>query len=366
CPSPCSCSAKRNGRLLAECAYRELREVPRGLSPNVTILTLSANRLGHLGRGALAEAPELQSLWLGYNRISAVEPGALAALPQLRNLDLSHNRLEEFPWRDLRNLSALQILRLDHNRLARVARDAFAELRQLRSLWLNDNELSVLAEGTLEALPALAQLQLFHNPFECSCKLWWLSRWLRGGSVALARPGSTLCAAPARLRGRQVTAMPAELCVPPSAHLTYLGSAGLAGAQDGLTLTLHCSVAGAPAPEIHWSIRTSSGRRNGTMAVPDFGKDDEGPYTCLAVNELGVRDVSVNVALSGSADPAEELPRDDPRAGQPPCSERAEAEAAGGAEQLLIVYHVRSGAAEPGVCPGLLLLLLLLGALLRC
>uniref|UniRef100_A0A803VNS7 LRRCT domain-containing protein n=1 Tax=Ficedula albicollis TaxID=59894 RepID=A0A803VNS7_FICAL len=186
CPSPCSCSTKKNGRLLAECAYRELRDVPRGLSPNV---------------------PELQSLWLGYNHISAVEPGTFAALPHLKNLDLSHNRLAEFPWQDLRNLSALQILKLSNNRLA------------------------ALPGG---ALPALAQLQLFHNPFNCSCKLFWLKEWADSTSVVISRAGSTLCAAPARLRGRAVTDMPGSLCVAPSAQLTY--QIGRARAPLGLCI----------------------------------------------------------------------------------------------------------------------------------
>ncbi|NWV43542.1 ISLR protein, partial [Grantiella picta] len=382
CPEPCSCSAKKNGRLLAECAYRELRDVPRGLSPNVTILTLSANRLGRLGRGSLAEVPELQSLWLGYNRIAAVEPGTFSELRHLKNLDVSHNRLAEFPWQDLRNLSGLQILKLNDNRLLSVPRDAFRELRELRSLWLNDNELATLAQGTFEALPALSQLQLFHNPFNCSCRLFWLGKWAESTSVVLSRAGSTLCAAPERLRGTPVTAIPSRHCVPPSAHLTYLSGPGATDAGDGLTLSLHCSVAGNPPPEIHWQIRTASGRRlhirgptgkagrerlvafkNGTMAVPNFGKDDEGTYTCLAVNELGSRDVSVSVALAGSANPAEQLPRDDPQAaGVPGRSKGAELDPEGFpgiGEKLVLVYHVRSGAGEsgPGVRVGILLAL---------
>ncbi|XP_021407753.2 immunoglobulin superfamily containing leucine-rich repeat protein [Lonchura striata] len=371
CPAPCSCSTKKNGRLLAECAYRELRDVPRGLSANITILTLSANRLGRLGRASLAEAPELQSLWLGYNRISSVEPGAFAALPHLKNLDLSHNRLADFPWQDLRNLSALQILKLSNNRLAAVPRGALAGLRELRSLWLNDNELATLARGTFEGLPALAQLQLFHNPFDCSCKLFWLKEWAHGSSAVLSGAGSTLCAAPAGLRGRPVTDIPGALCVPPSAQLTYLS-----GPRDGPTLTLHCSVAGSPPPEIRWRIRTAARRvdirgptaardrggaeggrqrfvafKNGTMAIPDFGKEDEGTYTCLAVNDVGTRDVSVNVALAGSANPAEELPRDDPQAGHAGghgCAEGGQPHPSAAAEKLVIVYHVpgraRSGA----------------------
>ncbi|NXS88547.1 ISLR protein, partial [Erpornis zantholeuca] len=392
CPSPCSCSAKRNGRLLAECAYRELRHVPRGLSPNVTILTLSANRLARLSAASLAEVPELQSLWLGYNHIAAVEPGTFSGLPQLRNLDLSHNRLAEFPWQDLRNLSALQILKLSNNRLAALPGGALRGLRELRSLWLNDNQLTTLARGTFEALPALAQLQLFHNPFNCSCKLFWLKAWADSTSVVISRAGSTLCAAPARLRGRAVTEIPAG-------RLTYLsGPADAAPAADGLTLTLHCSVAGIPPPEIHWKIRTSSGRRvdirgptvardgvakagrqrflafkNGTMAIPNFGKEDEGTYTCLAVNDVGIRDVSVNVALAGSGNPAEELPaRDDPHAGNAgghSCAKGGELDPHPGmGEKLVIVYSIprearsAAGAAGPRIPLGIPLAL---GLLLR-
>ncbi|TRZ13424.1 hypothetical protein HGM15179_013727 [Zosterops borbonicus] len=365
CPGPCSCSTKKNGRLLAECAYRELRDVPRGLSPNVTILTLSANRLARLGRSSLAEAPELQSLWLGYNHISAVEPGTFAHLRHLKNLDLSHNRLADFPWQDLGGLGALQILKLNNNRLWRVPRGALAGLRELRSLWLNDNALATLARGTFEGLPALAQLQLFHNPFNCSCGLFWLGEWARGTSAALSGAGSTLCAEPARLRGRAVTAIPAELCVPPSAQLTYLSSLARGGPADGLTLSLHCSVAGSPPPEVRWRVQTAAGRsleipgpaapaapqrrflafRNGTMAIPDFGKEDEGTYTCVAVNELGSREVSLHVALAGSEGPAEQLPRDDPQPGQPgqPCAGGSEQQPSGLGENLVIVYHVPRG-----------------------
>ncbi|NWV07396.1 ISLR protein, partial [Ptilonorhynchus violaceus] len=383
CPAPCSCSPKRNGRLLAECAYRDLLAVPRGLPANVTILTLSANSLARLPRGSLSDVPELQSLWLGYNRLASVEPGALAAVPLLKNLDLSHNRLEDFPWKDLRNLSELQILKLDHNRLEKLPRDAFAELRELRSLWLNDNALGTVARGTFEELPALGQLQLFRNPLECSCKLFWLARWAREGAVGGV--GSTLCAAPESLRGRPVTAIPARACVEPTAQLTYLSApSGAPLAHGGLTLALHCSVAGVPAPEIRWRVRTAGGKsvdipgeengerfltfRNGTMAVPGFGKEDEGTYTCVAVNDVGSREASVHVALAGSGHPGEELPRDDPHAGNSgngegrSCSKGSEADPSGIGEKVVIVYRVakeaRSAAGGMRIPPGMLLLAL--------
>ncbi|KFV66122.1 Immunoglobulin superfamily containing leucine-rich repeat protein 2, partial [Dryobates pubescens] len=139
-----------------------------------------------------------QSLWLGYNQIGAVEPGAFASLPHLKNLDLSHNKLADFPWQDLRNLSGLQILKLSNNRLAGLPRDAFHWLEELRSLWLNDNQLTTLAEGTFDHLPSLSQLQLFNNPFNCSCKVFWLKKWTESTSVSVTKGGSAPCAAPRR------------------------------------------------------------------------------------------------------------------------------------------------------------------------
>ncbi|KFQ01573.1 Immunoglobulin superfamily containing leucine-rich repeat protein 2, partial [Haliaeetus albicilla] len=146
-----------------------------------------------------------QSLWLGYNQIGVVEPGAFALLVHLKNLDLSHNKIADFPWQDLRNLSGLQILKMNNNRLAGLPRDAFRALKDLRSLWLNDNELTTLAEGTFDNLPSLSQLQIFNNPFNCSCKVFWLKKWTENTSVSITKGGSTLCVAPGRLKGRAVT-----------------------------------------------------------------------------------------------------------------------------------------------------------------
>ncbi|NWI13005.1 ISLR protein, partial [Crypturellus soui] len=402
CPRSCVCSVKKNGRLLAECAYRDLQEVPAGLSPNVTILTLSANRIGSLRETSFSEVPEVQSLWLGYNQISTVEVGAFAHLVHLKNLDLSHNKLVDFPWKDLRNLSGLQILKMNNNRLAGLPRGAFHALKDLRSLWLNDNELTTLAEGTFDHLPSLSQLQIFNNPFNCSCKVFWLKKWTENTSVSITKGGSILCMTPSRLKGRAVTDIPDHFCVAPSVQLTYLSNLDNTVMYDGLTLTLHCSVAGNPLPEIRWKIQTSTrsteingpnvardGKvlpprhakqsqerflvfKNGTMAIPNFSKEDEGIYTCLAVNDVGMREVSVNVALAGSENPADDLLRNAPQAshlGGRSCYKGDDLDPSGAGEKLVIVYHVpRESKSRAGVVPQMSLgtLLLTLGLALRC
>ncbi|XP_062440109.1 immunoglobulin superfamily containing leucine-rich repeat protein isoform X3 [Rhea pennata] len=402
CPRTCTCSIKKNGRLLAECAYKDLQEVPEGLSPNVTILTLSANRISSLWESSFSEVPEVQSLWLGYNQINSIEPGTFAQLVHLKNLDLSHNKIVDFPWKDLRNLSGLQILKMNNNRLARLPRDAFYSLKDLRSLWLNDNDLTTLAEGTFDNLPSLSQLQIFNNPFNCSCKVFWLKKWTENTSVSITKGGSILCVAPSRLKGRAVTDIPDHYCVAPSVQLTYLSNLDNTVMYDGLTLTLHCSVAGNPPPQIRWKIQTSSRSieingpnvarngnilrpelskqsqehflvfKNGTMAIPNFSKDDEGIYTCLAVNDVGTREVSVNVALAGSENPADDLLRNAPQAshlGGRSCYKGDELDPSGAGEKLVIVYHMpRESKSKAGGVSQIWLgtLLLTLGITLCC
>ncbi|CAN8187935.1 unnamed protein product [Coccothraustes coccothraustes] len=373
CPEPCACVDKY-AHQFADCAYKELQAVPAGLPSNVTTLSLSANKISSLPRGAFAEVTQVSSLWLAHNEIAAIEPGALAVLAQLKNLDISHNQIVEFPWRDLRNLSALQLLKMNNNRMALVPPDAFRTLKDLRSLRINNNRFATLAEGIFDSLGSLSHLQIYNNPFECSCALQWLKRWMESTLISIPEKDSIACALPERLRGVPLAKLPELRCTAPAVSLTYLSGPAAASPRDGLTLTLHCSVAGSPPPEIRWQIRTAGRRvdihgptvardggakagrqrflafKNGTMAIPDFGKEDEGTYTCVAVNDVGMRDVSVNVALAGSANPAEELPRDDPQAGHPgghSCAKGDELDPSGMGEKLVIVYRV-SGQARSG------------------
>uniref|UniRef100_A0A4X2KW02 Immunoglobulin superfamily containing leucine rich repeat 2 n=1 Tax=Vombatus ursinus TaxID=29139 RepID=A0A4X2KW02_VOMUR len=144
CTEPCACVDKY-AHQFADCAYKDLQEVPSGLPANVTTLSLSANKITSLRQGAFAEVTQVTSLWLSHNEISAIEPGALAVLVQLKNLDISHNQIVDFPWADLRNLSALQLLKMNNNRMAALPADAFRNLRDLRSLRINNNHFSFIA-----------------------------------------------------------------------------------------------------------------------------------------------------------------------------------------------------------------------------
>ncbi|NWW69187.1 ISLR2 protein, partial [Ifrita kowaldi] len=327
CPEPCACVDKY-AHQFADCAYKELQAVPAGLPSNVTTLSLSANKISSLPRGAFAEVTQVSSLWLAHNEIAAIEPGALAVLVQLKNLDISHNQIAEFPWQDLRNLSALQLLKMNNNRMAAVPRGAFRTLKDLRSLRINNNRFATLPEGVFDSLGSLSHLQIYNNPFECSCALQWLKRWMESTLISIPEKDSIACALPERLRGVPLAKAPDLRCAAPAVQLSYSPNVEAAELLDGFTLSLHCSASGSPPPELRWKIRAGgqslelSGSpaesaakeeppapqeperfvvfKNGTLVIPHLSKREEGTYTCVATNELGSNHSSVNVAVAGA------------------------------------------------------------------
>ncbi|XP_066052201.1 immunoglobulin superfamily containing leucine-rich repeat protein 2 [Chamaea fasciata] len=327
CPEPCACVDKY-AHQFADCAYKELQAVPAGLPSNVTTLSLSANKISSLPRGAFAEVTQVSSLWLAHNEIAAIEPGALAVLVHLKNLDISHNQIVEFPWQDLRNLSALQLLKMNNNRMAAVPPDAFRTLKDLRSLRINNNRFATLAEGIFDSLGSLSHLQIYNNPFECSCALRWLKRWMESTHISIPEKDSIACALPERLRGVPLARLPELPCAAPAVRLSSAPALEPAGLPEGFALSLHCSASGSPPPDVRWKIRTAgqslelggSGPesaakeapqrqqeaerfvafKNGTLVIPRLSKREEGTYTCVATNEVGSNHSSVSVAVAGA------------------------------------------------------------------
>lgn len=348
CPEVCRCVAKQQyGSHIADCSYKDLQAVPAGLPTNATSLSLSVNRITSLREGSFKAVANLQALWLSHNNISSIAKDTFASLVQLKGLDLSHNQLTDFPWQDLHNLTALQLLKLSNNFLANVPREAFYPLKDLQSLWLNGNRLTVLSEGTFDFMPLSSQLQINSNPFHCACPIWWLQGWLESTSVSIPEKDSITCATPENLRGLILGKTLKLDCMLPSVQLTYRSNLDNTVLLDGLTLLLHCTAVGKPQPEVRWKIQTphrntvinganvdeennvvadattkqSKGQllvfKNGSMAISKFSKADEGTYSCLATNEVGSREVSVNVALHSSEDMVDDLLQNTIQASKP-------------------------------------------------
>nr|XP_040018436.1 immunoglobulin superfamily containing leucine-rich repeat protein 2 [Gasterosteus aculeatus aculeatus] len=325
CPELCSCQDKHTHQI-ADCAYKELQEVPEGLPSNVTTVSLSANKIKLLKSKSFIDITQVSSLWLAHNEIVTIETDTLAPLIQLRNLDISYNKIVDFPWEDLRNLTGLQLLRMNNNEMVNLPKDAFTNLKDLRSLRINHNKFTVIEQGTFSALSSMSHLQIFDNPFTCSCNLEWLRDWITTTKISVPSPNLITCEAPEHLKGTMVTLIPKLDCVAPTVKISSEPNVENTEISEGLMVILNCETTGSPTPQISWEVtagnqnflfplpstgemndvpindKTTNGRflvfRNGSLIVPRMSKREDGDYSCSAGNDLGRAESSVKLAMA--------------------------------------------------------------------
>uniref|UniRef100_A0A3Q3KQG7 LRRCT domain-containing protein n=1 Tax=Monopterus albus TaxID=43700 RepID=A0A3Q3KQG7_MONAL len=193
CPELCTCSDKY-GHHFAECSYKDLAEVPDGLPPNVTTVSLSANKISLISSGCFDNVTKVISLWLAHNEIISIEQGAFALLVHL----------------------ALHLLKMNHNEMVHLPRDTFSNLKDLRSLQLNNNKFITIAEGTFDGLVSLSHLQIHNNPYACTCLLDWLRDWISTTTISVPEVNLIICATPEKLKGQMIKKLPESKCTCPN------------------------------------------------------------------------------------------------------------------------------------------------------
>ncbi|XP_049579743.1 immunoglobulin superfamily containing leucine-rich repeat protein 2 [Syngnathus scovelli] len=323
CPEQCSCLDKQTHQV-ADCASKDLLAVPVGLPSSVTTLGLTANKIKSLKSKSFVEITQVTSLWLAHNQIVSIETNTLAPLIQLRNLDISYNKIVNFPWEDLQNLTALQLLKMNNNEMVNLPRDAFSKLNDLRSLRINNNKFTTIVQGTFSALSSMSHLQISNNPFSCSCSLEWLRDWIATTQISIPEASSILCESPDHLKGVLVTKIPKLDCQVPVVTITFQPDIGSAELLEGSTVVLNCDSKGSPKPLVSWEViagnqnflfplpstgevndlpindKTTNNRflvfQNGTLVVPRLTKKEDGNYTCMAVNDLGKAESTVQLS----------------------------------------------------------------------
>ncbi len=325
CPELCTCSDKHS-RHFAECSYKSLTEVPDGLPPNVTTLSLSANRISLIPLGSFDNVTQVTSLWLAHNEIVSIEQGTLLPLVHLRNFDISHNKIVDFPWEDLQNLTSLQLLKMNHNEMIHLPRDALSNLKDLRSLRLNNNKFMTITEGTFDGLLSLSYLQIYNNPFACTCSLDWFRDWISTTSISVPDQELITCESPEKLRGKEIRELPESKCTGANVRIQMEPSTQNITFYEGSALVLTCEFTGNPKPLVMWRIRSRSQKQelalsfneddsaesnevfllsnkpvkvfnNGTLIISRIRKDDGGNYSCSASNEFGRAEDSVSVEV---------------------------------------------------------------------
>ncbi|XP_030044016.1 toll-like receptor 2 isoform X2 [Microcaecilia unicolor] len=109
---PCIISADRK---MAGCSGRSLKQVPKGLPPQLEHLDLSYNKLQQVTGKDFSNLPNLQVLNLGYNNISVIEDNTFKFNVLLEALIIFNNSLPEIPMPALRPLRNLKKLDMSNN-----------------------------------------------------------------------------------------------------------------------------------------------------------------------------------------------------------------------------------------------------------
>ncbi|POI32597.1 hypothetical protein CIB84_003651 [Bambusicola thoracicus] len=202
--------------------------VPRGLFSDllsVRYLTLQRNRLSILGSGTFLGMRNLQTLNLANNKISRISNAAFCHLENLVYLlSLSHNpirSIQRFAFKGLNKLRYLSLksvklkhiavngffglsnlsqLILSYNDLENINSSSFTSLNSLKYLQLDRNKITKLQSKVLEPLVSLTHLHVNYNPWNCSCKMFGLLKWLASSPISV----KILCRNPLSMRGRSL------------------------------------------------------------------------------------------------------------------------------------------------------------------
>uniref|UniRef100_A0A8C0HK64 Slit guidance ligand 1 n=1 Tax=Chelonoidis abingdonii TaxID=106734 RepID=A0A8C0HK64_CHEAB len=184
CPPKCRCEAS-----VVECSNLKLTKLPERIPQATAELRLNNNEISVLeATGLFKKLPHLKKINLSNNKVTEIEDGAFEGAASVSELHLTANQLESVRSSMFRGLAGLRTLMLRNNRISCIHNDSFTGLRSVRLLSLYDNQISTIAPGAFDTLQSLSTLNLLANPFNCNCRLAWLSDWLRRRKIVTGNP----------------------------------------------------------------------------------------------------------------------------------------------------------------------------------
>ncbi|XP_056617252.1 slit homolog 1a [Triplophysa dalaica] len=193
CPSKCRCESN-----VVDCSNLHLKRIPEHIPVTTTELRLNSNEITSIeATGIFKTLSHLKKINLSNNKISEIEDGAFEGASSVNELHLTANQLDSVHSGIFRGLDGLRMLMLRNNRISCIHNNSFTGLHNVRLLSLYDNTLTSISPGAFDTLQSLSTLNLLANPFNCNCKLAWLSGWLRNRKIVTGNPR---CQRPAFLK----------------------------------------------------------------------------------------------------------------------------------------------------------------------
>ncbi|XP_070791278.1 biglycan [Pituophis catenifer annectens] len=133
CPFGCHCHLR-----VVQCSDLGLKQVPKEISPDTTLLDLQNNQITELRKDDFKGLFRLYALVLVNNKISKIHPKAFSPLIKLQKLYISKNNLVEIPP----NLpNSLVELRIHENKIKKIPKAVFNGLHNMNCIEMGGNPL---------------------------------------------------------------------------------------------------------------------------------------------------------------------------------------------------------------------------------
>ncbi|GLD50085.1 uncharacterized protein AKAME5_002778500, partial [Lates japonicus] len=189
--------------------------------PKLTQLTIYKNPLLSLPDQLMGHMPEMREFYLYDTNLTTV-PGNLFAnmsglltlnfhlneelrklpsdlfccLPNLKKLSLKFNNLHHLHPQLFSRLTTLGMLFLNDNKLQNLPEYIFQGLGRLFTIDLKNNHLKTLPGDVFLSNTALGALNLSGNPWDCTCSIRGIARWIRRNEHVVTDKEDVICHSP--------------------------------------------------------------------------------------------------------------------------------------------------------------------------
>ncbi|XP_040895471.1 platelet glycoprotein V [Toxotes jaculatrix] len=188
---------------------------------NLEILTLSSNQLQAIPEKTFYNMPKLSKLTIYNNPLLSLPDQLMGHMPEIKEFYLYSTNLTTVPGNLFANMSGLQTLNLHlndklrdlpsdlfcclphllklslkSNNLHYLHPQLFSKLTTLGILLLNNNKLENLPENIFSSNTALKSLTLSGNPWDCTCRIRGIARWVRHNEHVVVDKEDVICHSP--------------------------------------------------------------------------------------------------------------------------------------------------------------------------